>query len=477
MKHWKRFSVIALLGFGAVAYAQAQVTSPAGSSASAPEVGYVDLLAGLAYTDNVLMQASHRRSDGIATAGLDVDYARQDNLSLNLLGNVDRLEYLRGTYAGNFYGHFYGSALLGKPTSPLQWRLSDSFGEATTDPLAAPNPLNLETINDVSTGPIVNLNFGFANRLSLFGLYSRANYQRSPYDFQSYQGGAEFVHQVSGASSVMLQASTQHIDYLNRIAATTSLGGAVSNFNIQDASVAYQAKWSRTQLLLRVGYNRLDYGVGTPHAAPLYDVEIRRELTPFSNVFLTGQQSYSANGASMGGAGAQLTLQTGGSLSPGLAIAQPAKRRSGSLGWNFNRARTRLSLVGTIREQVYEQTAGVRNYNHRDESLYATLGRQLRPTVSVQLRAQGDVERYTELHARTAWESVRFTISKHFTRLAIAFFAERRHQSGSAGVSNFLPASYNDDRVGIYFTYDLFGARATDSSLGAMRNLPGMSNY
>lgn len=500
MKPFTRHSVIAFFVCGSVACASAQAVNPSGSTdqtgqagqstqsspadatsgivgSSAPETGYVDLLAGLAYTDNSQLAAGHHQGDGIGTAGLDADYIRQGNLSVKLLGDLERVEYLRGTYPGQFYGHLFGSALLGKPTDVVQWQLSDRFGEGMTDPLAAPTPQNLQTINDVATGPIVNLHFGLTNRLSLFGLYSRASYQRSPYGFQSYQGGAEFSHQVSGASAVALQGSTQHVDYLNRVAATSYLGGPVTNFNIQEVSFSYQAKFSRLQLLLRTGYTRLDYGVGTPHGTPLYDLEIRRSLTPFSSVFLSGQQSYSTNGASLGTAGDQFALRSGGNLSPGLASPQPAKRRSGSLGWSFDRARTTLSLIGMVQELVYEQTSGVQNHNYRDESLYATLGRRIRPTVSVQLRAQGDIQRYTALHAQRNWETVRFTISKHFMRLAIAFFAERRHQTGSAGESNFVANSYNDDRFGIYFTYDLLGARTMRSSLSGMMNLPGMSNY
>ena len=472
MKPITRYSVIVLLACGWQSRAGAQVAGPpVGSSATG--TGYVDLLAGLAYTDNGLLSQGHRQSDGVGTAGLDVDYARQGNLSLNLLGNVERVEYLRGSFAGSFYGHFYGSGVLGKPTDLLQWQLSDRFGEGMTDPLAAPTPLNLQTINDVSTGPIVNLHFGSQDRLSLYGLYSRTSYQRSPYDSQSYLGGAEFSHLLSGASSVSLQGSTERIDYLNRTAAQNALASTVANFDLRQASVSYQTNLVRTRFLLRAGYNQIDYGSAGRHGAPLYDVQIRREISPDSTVSLTGQQAYSTNGTSMGTADQQYSLQAGGSLAPGLAIAEPYLERSGAVGWNFSRARTNLSLIGSIRQSVFTQSVTTKNYNHRDESVIAAIGRNLRPTLTLELRGQGDFERYSNIDARTQWYSVRLTLAKHFRRLAIWAYAERRHQSGSSGVSNFLSATYDDNRVGVYFTYDLFGAHGVGSSLGGFPSMGG----
>ncbi len=468
---------IALLALGWQTSARGQAArESAGPPAAA--TGFVDVIAGLADTDTAFLAAGRKQSDGSGTAGVNGDYAQQGNLSLNLLGNVSRVEYLRGTFGGSFYGHFNGSAIFGKATDPLQWRFSDSFGEGTTDPLAAQTPGNLETINDVATGPIINLNFGPANRLTFFGLYSRTTYQRSPYDSQAYEGGTEFSHQLSGASSLSFQASSDHIDYLDRTAAASTLGGSVANYDIRQASLGYQAKLARTSILLRGGYNQLSYSAGANHGAPLFDVMIRRELSPYSSVFLSGQQTYSTNGGSMAAPDQQATVQAGGAVNPGYSVAQPFQLRSGAVGWNFDRARTQLSLTGTIQQSVYTQSIGSIDYSHRDEGLVAVLGRQLRPTLSVQLTAQGDVLHYTGLHARTQWENVRLSFSKHFARLAMALFAERRHQSGAPGVSNFLATSYNDDRIGVYFTYDLFGVRGAGASSGGLSGMMGsMGGY
>ena len=471
--------VLLALGWQGRALAQqavpaSQPAAPGTPSAAAPESGYVDLMGGLAYTDNARLTRGQGASDGIGTAGLNVDYQRLGNLSLNLLGNLERLQYLRGSFGGSFYGNFFGSGVLGKPTDLLQWQLFDSFGEEMTDPLASPTPLNLQTINDVTTGPLVNLHFGLTNRLTLFGVYSRTTYQRSPFDSQTYQGGARFRHALPGASTISLSASTAHTQYIDRAAVQGYFPGASTNYNIQEASLSYHAKLVRTEVLLQAGYNTIQYGGASRRGAPLYQVRISRQISPFSTVYLDGEQIYATNGSSLGSPGARVGLQTGASLNPGYAVAQPFNQRSAGVGWLFTRARTSLSLMGGYQDQIFDQTsANTKNYNHKYETVGVILGRQLRPTLRVQLSAQGYWDRYGQLNATTRRENIGLTFSKRLARTMVWFYVERRHQSGSPGQSAFLTSSYNDDVIGVYVTYDLFGQRHMQPS---MQQMPGMSS-
>lgn len=496
MKIDTRHFCLAMLALGWQAHAAAQeVTQPGqNSTAGSPtqQSGYVDLLGGLAYTDNALLSGSQRSSDGIATAGFDANYRRTGELSLNLLGNLARLEYFRRSYSGSFYGHFFGLGVLGKPTDTLQWQLSDSFGEAMTDPLSAPTPQNLQTINQVATGPLVNLHFGLTNRLTLSGLYSRTTYQRSPFDSQTYKGQVEFAHSLPGASSLALDASTAHTKYINGAAvqsylagttaaaggsasaATPGLSSASSSYDIRQASVSYNARLVRTEILLRAGYNTLQYGGASRHGAPLYEVRLSRQISPFSTVFLDGRQMYSTNGSSLASPGAAVGLQIGAGQNPGYAVAQPFNERSADAGWLFNRARTSLSLTGTYRQNVFNQTSVTNNNNNREEGATIVFGRQLRPTVRMQLRAQGFWNRYSQLGAQTRREIFELSFSKRFARTMIWFYVQRRHQSGSQGISTFQASSYNDDRVGLFVTFDLFGERSMQPSLQGM---PGMGSF
>ncbi len=470
---------LALLALGWQAHARAQdvgqLAQPGTNSPPAQHSGYVDLLAGLAYTDNALLASSHRASDGIATAGFNIDYRRQGNLSLNLLGNLDRIQYMKSSFGGSFYGQFFGSGMLGKSTDLLQWQLSDDFGEEMTDPLAAPTPQSLQTLNYVSTGPLVNLHFGLTNRLTLFGTYSRTTYQRSPFDSQTYQGGAQFSHLLPGASSLSLDASTAHTTYIDSAAVQRFFSGSSTSYDMRQASVSYKAKFVRTELMLSAGYNTIQYGGASMHGAPLYEVRLSRQISPFSTVFVDGQQTYTTNGSSLGSPGSRIGAQVGSSLNAGYAVAQPYNQRSADVGWLFNRARTSLSLTGTYREMVFDQTSVTTSqYNHQEEGFTAVVGRQLRPTLRVQLRVQGYWDHYAHLDATTRREIIGLTLSKRFARTMVWFYVERWQQSGSTGSSGFFASSYNDDRVGIYFTYDLFGERSMQPSLQGM---PGMGGF
>ncbi len=477
------------LGAGVRVHAQVAAMSAGPTTAATTQLygasptgqaGYIDALAGLAYTDNALLTSgAGKKGDGLAALGFSTDYARVGNLSVNLLGNVERLEYLNHSYSGSFYGQFNGSALLGKSTDPLQWQLQDSFGEAMTDPLQAPNPQSLQTINDIATGPRVNLHFGLRDRLTLSGQYSRTTYQRSPFDSQTFQGGMDFAHALSGAAYVGLQGSFGRTEYVNLASLQQFSFGGISDFDLWRGAAVFSGTYQRSRLMVRAGYNLLDFGHGDHKGEPLVQLNLSRQISPFSTVFLDAESSYSMNGASLGSTNAQLGLQTGALLNPSLAIAQPFNSRSGSVGWTFQRARTTFSLSGTVDQALYAQSGGTAlNENHLDEGLSMTLGRQLRPRTTVHLWAQGYIDHYSQLHARTDRESFGLSFTQTFFRLAISFYVERNQQSGSPGASHFVTSSYHDDRVGLYATYNFFGAQGQGASLNGIPGLAGfMGGY
>lgn len=484
--------VLLILALQVRAHAQVAPSPPAGNVVTAPmianttpsQTGFIDLLLGAAYTDNALLTSGPRTHDGIGEAGFDVDYARTGNLNLTLLGNVVRLDYLHHTYPGSFYGNFFGSAIYGKSTDPLQWQLQEAFGEVTPDPLAAPTPQNLETINDVSTGPLLNLHFGLTNRLTLDGTYSRTNYQRSPYDSQTYGGGLEFSHALSGAASLSFQASDAKTQYLESSALRNFTGESIPPYTIGQASLSYSGKFVRTILVLRGGYNTIAYESGPTHGAPLYELDITRRISPFSTVFVSVGSEYSTNGTSLGTPQTRIGLQSGASLNAAYSVAEPYNQRSGTFGWTFHRARTRFSLMGRVMQVLFDQSLpsntarALGQQNYLDEGGDVMISRQLRPTVSIELRGSADVEHYANLGARTHRETVQLTLSKQFRRAAVWFYVERLYQGGSSGVSTFRAASYNEDVVGLSFTFDLFGQRAPGSPIGGAPSLMGpMGGY
>jgi hypothetical protein len=481
--------VLLILTLQVRAHAQAVQSPPPGTVVMGPTnettrpatTGFVDLLLGAAYTDNALLTSGASTRDELGEAGFDVDYARKGNLNLALLGNVVRLDYLHHTIPGSFYGHFFGSMIFGKSTDPLQWQTQEAFGEVTPDPLAAPIPQNLETINDVSTGPLVNMHFGLTNRLTLDGIYSRTSYQRSPYDSQTYGGGLKFSHALSGAAALSFEANDAKTQYLEGSALRKLSGVSVPPYTIALASLSYSGKFVRTVVVLRGGYNTIAYQPGPTHGAPLYELDITRRVSPFSTVFVSVESEYSTNGTSLGTPQTQIGLQSGASLNAAYSVAEPYNQRSGTLGWTFHRARTQFSLMARVMQVLFDQSLPANSaralgqQNYLDEGGDVMISRRLRPTVSVELRGSADFERYSNLDARTHRESVQLMVSKQFRRAAIWVYVERLSQSGSRGVSTFQAASYSEDVVGVSFTFDLFGHRAPGSPIRGGPSLMGLT--
>ena len=455
MKIAFRILLLVPIALPVLAFGQQMPMLTPGSFGTGPiSSGYVDAIAGLAYTDNAQLAQNNHVSDGIGTIGLDTNYSRTGRLSLSLLGNIDRIQYIRNSFSGSFYGNFKGSALWGKPTDPLQWLLDDSFGEGTTNPLGALTPQNLQTVNYLTTGPFLNLNFGLTNRFTVYGEYARSTYQRSPYDSQTFVGGVQLAHQLAGSTSISLQASDARTEYLKQ-AALINTPGAGSPYNIKQAVVRFQGQYIRTTISLAAGYNTIDYGSQT-HGSPYYSFQLSRSISPFSTVYIGGQSFYSSFGGAMQSSTAQLGFQGGGAAGTGLISSQPFKERAGTLGWNFHHARTTFTINGTYQQNLYDLQPQI---DSRNENVNLSISRQLRRTVSLQFSAFGGYDDYTELHAKTHRYSVMLTLAKQLARTGFALYVRRIQQNGSPGASGFAAASYHDDMVGVYFTYDLFGQR------------------
>lgn len=466
-----RILLLAPLALPVLAYGQQfpGMAQPGSFGTGPLSTGYIDALAGLSYTDNATLSNSQHSGDGIGIVGLDMDYVRTGRLSLNLLGNIDRVQYIRNSFSGSFYGNFNGSALWGKPTDPLQWMLNDSFNEGEANPLGAPTPQNLQTVNYVTTGPFLNLNFGLTNRFTVYGEYARSTYQRSPYDSQTLTGGAQLTHQLAGTTSISLQASDASTKYLDR-AALINTPGAGSRYIVKQAAIQFQGQYVRTNVSLAAGYTTLDEA-GQTHGSPYYSVQLSRNISPSSTVYIGGQSFYSSFGNALQSPTAQLSLQGGGVQGPGLITSEPFKERIATLGWNFDRARTTLGLSGSYNQNLYTLQP---NNDSRDETVNLTIGRQLRRTVSLQLQAYGSYDDYTELGARTHQYTATLSLSKQLARTTFSFYVERMQQNGSSGGSGFAAASYHDDMVGVYFTYDLFGQRNTGGAGGMGAGMPGL---
>jgi hypothetical protein len=458
----------ALTALGSLARA-AGYSAPGAAAAALRSPGYVDLLGGIAYTSNALLTEQHPVDDGIGIVGLDIDYVHQGpQLLVDALGNIDRLEYVKGSFPGTFYGEFLGNAIFGQPTDIFQWQAQDAFGEGMLNPLTAPTPQNLQTVNYARTGPIVNFNMGTSNRLTISGLYARTNFESSPYDSQSYEGSASFRHTLSTVSSFSIQATDVHTEFLDSRVGNEP-AGAGRAYDTRAASAGYTSEFGRTKFLAYGGYNTVNYG-GPERGAPLAVVQFNREISLFSTLFLTGETGYSTLGNSLlspssgaGTAAAGQILGTGIGANTNTVTPAPFKNTAGTLGWNYHRLRTTITLLGTASEQHYVSGS---NFDQTSETISASLRRQLGPTLFVQIQGIETFGHFGVIGADNRTTTGHLSLSKEFRHAILTGYAQWRKQRSTNGNSGIEVASYTDERVGIELTYDLVGHKGLQNSAG-----------
>jgi|GEM_PF-6348430 len=423
----------------------------------ASQPSYLDLDAGVAYTDNALLTPTDKRSTGIGSAGLDVDYNRiGSELSVAARGNVDWLKYFDNAYPASPYGNFDGTALWGHPTDLFQWVVRDTLTEGAENPLAAPTLNELETINFVTTGPYLNFHLGSADRLTAYGSFSDTTYQRSPFDSKVYDGGLLVLHALSATSNAALQLDSAHtsFDYQN----------VASNFSMRTAQVLYSGIFARTRLTGAAGVSAQDYA-GPMSSAPLLDADVSRRVSAYSTLNLHARYGYTTiGGAVRSDFNAPTAMPVLIGMVPAVATPGPYKDRLVSLGWGFNRLRTSLSLQVASERERYVERPGliVHLYDSNLTTVTGTASRQLRPTVFVSLQAYRTYGHYVSLDSKLTDTVVNVSLSKQFRRLALSFYAQRTRQVSSAytpATVGLATGTYDEDRVGVEVSYDVMGRR------------------
>ena len=425
-----------------------QTSNPTPAFRSA--AGYFQLHTSLGYTDNAFQVGSDKTGEAVSSAGFDVDYAHKGNrFDFDSRGALNWIEYLQNPHTGYASGAVNASALFGKSDDLLQWAAWESFGQLDTDPLAAPTPVHTENVNYVTTGPFLNFTFGGETRLTVRALYSNANYQRSPYNSNSVDVGASLAHALSASSSVALNVDARR----------TSLESAalVPDYDIRSAFVSYVASSTRTRFNVDFGYITLHYA-GKDSGAPLVSAGLDRRISASSTVYLQLQSGYSSSAESVRGAAG---LFAPSSLSAGASSPNPYKQESASIGWNFNRPRTEVSVFSSLTRQRYQNEAAL---NQNSVSLQALVLYRLRPSVAATLSVRRETEKYRSLGADVTQTTLIAGLTKTFNRVGLSVRFERFDRGGADNGNNIV-AVYDENRVGLYVTYDLLGRHLIPTNL------------
>jgi hypothetical protein len=402
---------------------------------------YLQLHAGVTYTDNVRQSGDNPKGEMLASEGVAVDYTHQGSrFYFDSLGALKWIEYLEHTYDGTASGILNAKALFGTSEDVLQWAAFETFGQLERDPFAAPTPLNTENVNYFTTGPTLNFESG-QNRLSVRGFYSRTDYQRSPYDSNGHDVGASLSHALSESSSMGVTADSRHTHFRYPLVA--------SDYDVRSAFLSYTATVTRTRLTAETGYTILHYRDANP-GSPLVSLGLDRRISSFSTIYLLARVGYATDVESI--------RTSAGLTTPSVAFAaasspNPQRQESVSLGWNLERARTTVSLFGSLARQKYRNQSVL---DHDNVLLQLLLLRRLSPTVSAILSVQHQTNRYTRADTDTTQTDLSTGISKTFYRLGLSLRYDHFHRGGSS--SGGAPiVVYHENRFGLYLTYDLLG--------------------
>ncbi len=313
------------------------------SPQSKADLGY-DIMAGLGETDNVRLAPNDKRSDTIATVGFDLTWReRHRTFDADVTGNLEYLDFLRHSYAGEVVGNVLANVHLILLPQVLRWSFNENFGQSNIDPVAASTPNNRENINYFSTGPDLTQPLGTTDELLVDTRYSNVNYQVSNLSSNRYTAGAGVRHELSASSGLSFSAQDELIRFKD--------DQVNPDYDQQEAYVRYDASGARTRVNLDVGYDRLKLQTGDVSGF-LARLELTRQLSPSQSLTFTAGHDFSDAGneflllQSLGGA--NLATQSVSSTS------SPFKQNYVTLGWGLQAHRTNFGLDAGYFKLSYE---------------------------------------------------------------------------------------------------------------------------
>ena len=362
-----------------------------------------------------------------------------------MVGDLAWNEYLNDTFDSELTGNFVGNATFGLIPERIQWFVGDSFGQVLSDPFIPATPENRENINQFSTGPDFIAALGSQMRLQLSARYVNTNFERLPFDSQSYRGDLALIRLLSDRSSISINLRSEDVTLDEEL--------LQADYKNTEAFLRYQVAGARTNIQLDLGASQLDREAAADKEDGLVlRTEISRRLSASAVAQLTAGREF----ANAGSAFAGNLANTGVNLStaPGRQSAQPFTNDYATFRWRFDRNRTGLGLYGNWSERTYDDSPFL------DQTL-ATYGAQYRRDLSASTILMLDLSSthgefaqvdsaYDELNAGL---SVQWNLSRRLT-VAFAYDFLDRDSGNSIG-------SYRENRLWLSFGFGSGRPRTT----------------
>lgn len=402
--------------------------------------------AGVGYTDNIAETSVNQRSEEMVEVGAQLaGYDQSSRFVGAMLGDLEHVNYLQGTYSPQVIGNFGGYASYALLPDFIHWMAQDSFGQGLVDPFASQSPGNLENINTITTGPTFTIPLSALTLLDISARYSRVSYQVSPLDNNEYGGSLSLTHLLSARSRFSVVVQDERYDYTDPIN---------PSYNQREAFLRYDIQGSRTHIAFDAGYDQVR-GDQVNTSGFLGRFSASRNLAAGSMLFVSvgrdpssSSQFLTQNQTASGIASLNAT--------PGRQTATPFINEYETLGWTFNRRRTQLGVTLSHYAQIFDGQSAL---DQTISSAGVNVSRMVSPGWTVTLF--GDYSKqtfadqpgnYTEKHEGL---NVRWQLAR---KLRLAFEYDHHNRNGDLALY-----SYSENRVWMRVQY---GTGAPGTSTG-----------
>jgi Putative beta-barrel porin 2 len=298
---------------------------------------------GVQETDNVFLTPTDQRSQTMLLAGVEFGVQRTGSaLNANVSGDFNYLDYLQNAYSAQLLGRFDGLTTLSLFSDHLKWELQDDYGDAQIDPYTPINPLNLEKVNYITTGPDITLRPAADTIVQFGGRYAYSSYQTSPLDGWRTTEDALIERELSPASNVALVADFEQLHFQNTV--------INEDYDRDSLYVRYEITGARTDIKASVGAAQNNDG-GSWESTPVAALELNRTLSPITTLTFTAGRQYTDAANSFS------ALRSG--AAGGIVVAPVAATSSdylsdyASAGLSFAGVRTTVGITARWERDTY----------------------------------------------------------------------------------------------------------------------------
>ncbi len=305
------------------------------------------LRASAGYSDNVFRTSSGEQDSYILAPGLDIDFQETTRrLDAEVRGSLDYETYTAKGADSQLVGNLYGNLAYGIVPEKLVWKFDESYGQGRSTALQPSSLQNTGGINYFATGPELTVALSDRVFVEANARYANAWYQDQDTDNNMYGGGLSLGRTLSQAAQVALAVDYVKVNYTDPNAAADS--------DIWLYYLTYSAQGARSTAKFDVGYRSLDDGSGS-QGGPLVRLNLTRQISSYSTVFVQAGDVYSQAALQMNGSLATPTGDTGGVN--GFSDGEIFVDTYGGAGIAFGRNRTRFGAMVSYHDQNYVQTS------------------------------------------------------------------------------------------------------------------------